>query len=59
MIELTKKGAKLSDENRSLLWSELILFTVLSGLVCHSWLVSLIVALGLIGLMTRPNGCST
>jgi len=55
MFQLIKKGAKLSEENRTLLWSELVLFSILSGLVCHSWLV-LIVALGLVGLMTRPNG---
>ncbi len=42
MIQLIKKGAKLSEENRSLLWSEIALFSVLSGLVCHSWLVFMI-----------------
>ena len=56
MINLIKKGAKLSEENRTLLWVELVLFSVLSGLACHSWLVLVIVALGLVGLMTRPNG---
>ena len=56
MINLFKKGAKLSEENRHLLWSELALFSVMAGLVCHSWLVLVIVALGLVGLMTRANG---
>jgi len=35
---------------------ELVLFSVLSGLVCHSWLLLLIVTTVLVGLMTRPNG---
>jgi len=43
MIQLIKKGARLSEENKTLLWSELVLFSILSGLVCHSLLALLIV----------------
>ena len=56
MIQLIKKGAKLSEENRQLLWIELVMFSALSGLVCHSWLVLVMVTLGLAWLITRPNG---
>ena len=56
MFALIKKGAKLSEDNRPLLWSELILFSVVSGLVHHSWLVLGIVLLALVWLMTRRNG---
>jgi len=56
MFQLIKKDAKLSEENRPLIWSELVLFSVLSGLVYHSWLVFLIISFGLVWLMTRPNG---
>jgi hypothetical protein len=56
MIQLIIKGARLSEENRPLLWIELVMFSIMSGLVCHSWLVLVIVTLGLVGLMTRKNG---
>jgi hypothetical protein len=56
MIELIKKGAKLSEENRTLLWIEATLFSIMAGLVCHSWIAFILVASVLIGLMTRPNG---
>jgi len=39
MFKLIKKGAKLSEENKPLLWSELCLFAVVGGIFFHSWLV--------------------
>jgi len=56
MINLIKKGAKLSEENRPLLWSELALFAVVTGLLFHSWLVFIVISGTLIWLMTRANG---
>ncbi|MDE2215288.1 MAG: hypothetical protein KGJ61_09280 [Candidatus Omnitrophica bacterium] len=53
---MIKKRAQLSEENRPLLWVELILFSVISGLVCHSWLGFVIVVSVLTWLMSRRNG---
>jgi len=32
MFKLIKKGAKLSEENKPLLWAEIIIFSVIPGL---------------------------
>ncbi|MBI3601467.1 MAG: hypothetical protein HY209_01025 [Candidatus Omnitrophica bacterium] len=56
MFALIKKGARLSEENRPLLWTELVLFSGLSGLMCRSWLALAVVSLALVFLMTRRNG---
>jgi len=56
MIRLIKKGAKLSEENRPLIWSEIALFATVTGLLFHSWLVFIVISGALIWLMTRTNG---
>ena len=56
MFELIKKGAKLSEENRPLLWGELVLFSCVSGLLFHSWVVLGVIFLSLAWLLTRANG---
>jgi hypothetical protein len=56
MFKLIKKGAKLSEENRPLLWTELGIFAVIPGLFFHAWLVTLILLPVLSWLITRPNG---
>ena len=56
MIQLIKKGAKLSEENRPLLLSELSLFAVVIGILFHSWLVFFAILGALVWLMTRTNG---
>lgn len=38
MIELIKKGAKLSEENWAILWAEAVLFTAILALAMKSWL---------------------
>ena len=56
MFQLIKKGAKLSEDNKTLLWSELVLFSVIPGLFFHAWLVTVIMLPTLSWLITRANG---
>jgi len=56
MLKLIKKGAKLSEENRSLFWVELVMFSVIPGLFFHAWLLTVIMLPVLSWLITRPNG---
>ena len=56
MFELIKKGAKLSEENRTFLWVELSIFSVIPGLFFHAWLVTVLMLPALSWLITRPNG---
>ena len=56
MFKLIKKGAKLSEENKPLLWAEIFTFSVIPGLFFHAWLVTVIMLPILSWLITRPNG---
>ncbi len=56
MFRLIKKGAKLSEENRQLLWAELVIFSAIPGLFFHAWLVTVVLLPVLSWLITRPNG---
>ena len=56
MFKLIKKGAKLSEENKPLLWAQIITFSVIPGLFFHAWLVTMIMLPLLSWLITRPDG---
>jgi len=56
MFKLIKKGAKLSEENKPLLWAEIFTFSVIPGLFFHAWLATVIMLPVLSWLINRPNG---
>jgi len=56
MFKLIKKGAKLSEENKPLLWAEIIIFSVIPGLFFQAWLATVIMLPMLSWLINRPNG---
>jgi len=56
MLELIKKRAQLDKENLSMLWAEIVIFSILSGFMCHNFLVSGIIFIPLACLLNKPNG---